>query len=466
MSSSGNDLKPTPHIALLPSAGMGHLTPFIRLVALLTSNNVKVTFITPYPTVSISESESFSQLFSTFPQITRKQLHLLPLEDSLSKSEDPFYYHFELIRRSSHLLSPLLASLSPPLSALVTDMSLTSTVIPITDALQIPNYIFFTSSAKMLSLFISFHTLVELKAKDFIEISGIELIPRSWIPPPLLEDTNNLMKIYFTESGKKMKDSSGILVNTYESIDGESLAALNKGLVLKGLPPVIAIGPLPPFKFEKSQPVAWLDDQQAESVLYVSFGSRTAISREQIRELGHGLVRSGKRFLWVIKDKKVDQEDEVELVDLIGHGLMERVKERGMVVKNWLNQEEVLSHPAVGWFLSHCGWNSITEALWHGVPMLLWPQHGDQKINADLVERIGVGMWVKNWGWGGDPIVVVKGKEIAETVVKMTGNEFLRERSAQVRDGARMAVGEGGSSYERLNDLIDSWKSSARVVIG
>ncbi|PON65982.1 UDP-glucuronosyl/UDP-glucosyltransferase [Parasponia andersonii] len=464
MSTSGNNLQPTPHIALLPSAGMGHLTPFIRLVALLTSNNVKVTFITPHPTVSISESESFSQLFSTFPQITRKQLHLLPLEDSSSKSEDPFYYHFELIRRSSHLLSPLLASLSPPLSALVTDMSLTSTVIPITDALQIPNYIFFTSSAKMLSLFISFHTLVDPKAKDFVEISGIEPIPRSWIPPPLLEDTNNLMKIYFTQSGKKMKESSGILVNTYESIDGESLAALNKGLVLKGLPPVIAIGPLPPFKFEKSQPLAWLDDQPAKSVLYVSFGSRTAISREQIRELGDGLVRSGKRFLWVVKDKKVDQEDEVELVDLIGHGLMERVKERGMVVKNWLNQEEVLSHPAVGWFLSHCGWNSITEALWHGVPMLLWPQHGDQKINADLVERIGVGMWVKNWGLGGDPLVVVKGKEIAETTAKMTGNEFLRLRSAQVKDEARMAVGEGGSSYERLNDLIESWKSSAFVL--
>ena len=465
MSSSGNDLKLTshPHIALLPSAGMGHLIPFIRLVALLTTHNIQVTFITPHPTLSISESESLSQLFSTCPQITRKKLHLLPLDDPSSKSQDPFYYRFEVIRRSSHLLSPLLSSLSPPLTALVTDMSLASTVVPITDALELPNYTFFTSSAKMLTLFISFHTMVDPKAKDFIEIPGIEPIPRWWIPPPLLEDTNNLMKIYFRESGKKLKKSSGILVNTYESIDGEALAALNKGIVLKGLPPVIAIGPLPPFNLEKSLPLAWLDDQPAELVLYVSFGSRTVLSREQIRELGDGLVRSGKRFLWVVKDKKVDQEDEVELVDSIGHGLMERVKERGMVMKNWLNQEEVLSHRAVGWFLSHCGWNSVTEALWHGVPMFLWPQHGDQKINADLVERIGVGMWVKSWGWGGDPMVVVKGEEIAETVREMTGNKSLRLQAAKVRDEARKAVGEGGSSYERLNDLIESWKSTADV---
>lgn len=464
MSSSGYDPKLTPHVALLPSAGMGHLTPFIRLSVLLTTSNVRVTFITPYPTVSLSESQSLSHLFSTFPRITQKQLHLLPLEDPSAKSEDPFYYHFEVIRRSSHLLSPLLSSLSPPLSALITDMSLASTVIPITDALKLPNYIFFTSSAKMLTLFLSFHIMVDPRdrcetseMKDFIKISGLEPIPRSWIPPPLLQDTKNLLKSYFIENGKKMTESSGILVNTNETVDGESLEALSKGKVLRGLPPVHAIGPLPPFNLEKSQPLAWLDDQPPGSVLYVSFGSRTAISREQIRELGDGLVRSGKRFLWVVKDKKVDKEDSLELMDIMGHQLMERMKEKGFVVKNWLNQEEVLSHAAVGGFLSHSGWNSITEALWHGVPMLLWPQHGDQKINAELVDRIGVGMWVKSWGWCGEAMVV-KGEEIAETVGELLGNQFMRSRAAKVRNEARMAVYEGGSSYKRLADLIESWK--------
>ncbi|KAH7532692.1 hypothetical protein FEM48_Zijuj04G0049200 [Ziziphus jujuba var. spinosa] len=242
------DLKLGPHVALLPSSGMGHLTPFIRLAASLTALGVQVTFITPHPTLSLAESESLSHFFSTFAQITRKHLHLLPLDNPSVNTEDPFYYHFEVIRRSSHLLSPILSSLSPPVSALITDMSLASTVIPITDALRLPNYVLFTSSAKMSILFLSFHTMVGTKAsgdsnlmKD-VQISSLEPIARSWIPPPLLHDDDNLLKSYFIENGKKMTESSGILINTYESIEHESLAALSDGKVVKKLPPVIGLG--------------------------------------------------------------------------------------------------------------------------------------------------------------------------------------------------------------------------------
>ncbi|KAJ0099128.1 hypothetical protein Patl1_21826 [Pistacia atlantica] len=66
---------PSSHIALLPSSGMGHLTPFLRLACLLTSCNVKVTFITPEPTVSLAESQILSHFFSAFPQICQEKLH-------------------------------------------------------------------------------------------------------------------------------------------------------------------------------------------------------------------------------------------------------------------------------------------------------------------------------------------------------------------------------------------------------
>lgn len=450
------------HVALLPSAGMGHLTPFVRLAALLTAHNVHVTFITPQPTVSLAESQALASLFASFPQITQKQLHLLSLDNHPTDLEDPFYYHFEVIRQSSHLLSPLLSSLSPPLSALVTDMSLASTAIPITQALNLPNYVLFTTSAKMLTLFLSYHVIIGSKAMadldemDAIKITSVELMPRSWIPPPLLEKPNNLLKSYFIENGKKMTESSGILVNTFESLEQESLRKLNEGKVIEGLPSVIAIGPLAPSDFEKRQSLAWLDGQPLGSVVYVSFGSRTALSRVQVRELGEGLVRSGSRFLWVVKDKKVDRQDDEELGHVIGHGFMERVEEKGLVVKHWLNQEDILCHPAVGGFLSHCGWNSVTEAVWHGVPILAWPQHGDQKVNASIVERIGLGMWVQSWGWGGE--TVVNGAEIAEKVKEMMGNESLRVQANCIKEEARKAVGIGGSSGKSLCELIDMWK--------
>ncbi|CAK7338625.1 unnamed protein product [Dovyalis caffra] len=319
-------LRPMPkklaHVALLPSAGMGHLTPFLRIAALLSVQNVQVTFITPYPTVSLAESQALSSLFASFPQITRKQLHLLPLEKlNPTISDDPFYYHF-VIRQSSHLLSPLLSSLSPPLSAFITGM---------------------TGSGKD-----------DLHEMDVIK-SGPEMMPKSWIPPPLLEKSNNSTKSYFIENGKKMIKSSGILVNTFESFEKESLRKLNHGEVIAGLPSVIPIRPLAPCDFEKSKPLAWLHGQPAGSILYVGFGSRTALSRDQVRELGEGLVRSGVRFLWVVKDKKGDRQDNEELEEVIGHGLMERAKEKGLVVKNWLKTRGNI-RPQSNWW--------IFESLW------------------------------------------------------------------------------------------------------
>ncbi|XP_030956608.1 UDP-glycosyltransferase 13-like isoform X2 [Quercus lobata] len=111
-----------PHVALLPSAGMGHLTPFLRLATKLFHHHCRVTLITTHPTVSLTESQFISRFLSAFPQVTQLQFHLLTLDPSMANSNDPFWLRFEAIRCSAHLLSPLLSSLSPPLHALIYDV--------------------------------------------------------------------------------------------------------------------------------------------------------------------------------------------------------------------------------------------------------------------------------------------------------------------------------------------------------
>ncbi|KAB5560979.1 hypothetical protein DKX38_005936 [Salix brachista] len=294
-------------------------------------------------------------------------------------------------------------------------MSLVSAVIPITEAISLPNYVLFTSSAKMLTLFLSYPTLADSKAMDeldemdVVKIRGLELMPKSLIPPPLLKKGNNILKTSFLEDSEKVAESSGILVNTFESFEQESLRTLNDcQILLKRLPSVVAIGPLPPCDFEKGQlQLTWLHDQPAGSVMYVSFGSRTAFSKEQVRELGEGLVRSGRRFVWVVKDKKVDTEDNEGLEEVIGDELMERVKEKGLVVR-------------------------------------------------DIVERIGLGTWVKSWGWGQE--TVVNRAEIAEKIREIMGNESLRIQALGIKEEARKAVGGGGSSNKGLSELINIWR--------
>ncbi|XP_031269471.1 UDP-glycosyltransferase 13-like [Pistacia vera] len=469
--STSDELNSYPHVAILPSSGMGHLMPFLRLAATLVQHHCRVTLITIYPTVSVAESKVISRLFSAFPQITEKQFHLLPFDPTSATSVDPFYLQWEAIRRSSHLLTALLSSISPPLSALVLDVTLTSSVLPVTTNIGLPNYIMFTSSARMCSFCESFPPYVASKTSsgsvqfdDVFEIPGLSPIPISSIPPALL-NLNNLFSTTFIQNGQSFAKSSGIIINSFEALEADILHGVNGKRAADGLPPFYGIGPLLPCEFEKiecSAPVKWLDDQPEGSVVYVSFGSRSALSSEQIKELGDGLVRSGCRFIWVVKCKKVDKEDDESLDNLLGHELMERIKNHGLVTKEWVNQQEILGHRGVGGFVTHGGWNSLVEAAWDGVPMLVWPQAGDQKINAEVIERSGLGMWVKRWGWGTEQLV--KGEDIGERIKDLMGNDQWRVGAKNIREEARKAVGFGGSSERMLEELMEEWKKNSSII--
>lgn len=59
-----------------------------------------------------------------------------------------------------------------------------------------------------------------------------------------------------------------------------------------------------------------------------------------------------------------------------------------------VNQIKILSQTDV--FLTHCGMNSVNEALYYGVPMVLFPQHSEENAVAIIVERVGAGLRLKH----------------------------------------------------------------------
>lgn len=465
---SGEPDRDTPHVIFIPSAGMGHLHPFFRFIAALSSHGVDISVVTVLPTVSVAESDHFAGLFAAFPSIRRINFHLLPLDTAEFPGGDPFLLRWEALRRSAHLLGPLIAGATPLVSAVVTDVTLASHVIPIAKELHLQCHVLFISCATMLSLLAYFPVYLDTKAGTDgvgdVDIPGVRRIPKSSLPQPLL-DLNKLFTKQFIENGREITKADGILVNTFDALEPKALATLRDGTVVARFPPVFAIGPLTSLSpavgetVDAGFPLAWLDEQPARSVVYVAFGNRNAVTLDQIREIAAGLEAGGWRFLWVLKTTVVDREDTAELKDVLGDGFLERVKGRSLVTKAWVDQEAVLKHPAVGLYLSHSGWNSVAEAAAYGVPMLAWPRGGDHRVNATVVVSGGVGVWMEHWSWDGEDRLV-SGKEIGDKVKEVMLDAAVRARAAKVGEEADKALAEGGSSYRSMQEFVAKLKAN------
>ncbi|KAM3286476.1 UDP-glycosyltransferase [Capsicum chacoense] len=447
-----------PHVALLPSAGMGHLMPSLRLAAMLASRNCKVTILIAQPTVSAAESNHLNSFFSAHPHIQRLDFHVIPLRSS---NDDPFFLQFEAIVRSAHLLPPLLTSLSPPVSALFLDTAAAACVDQLADepSLSISYYILNTTSARFFSLITHLpHLTLEGSCKN-LQLPSLPSFSVSNIPPPLF-NPENLFTTRLISNLRAVSKVKGVVSNTFHRFEPETIEALNSGRTMITLPQFLPIGPFKCYESvcENTSLPKWLVEQPAKSVVYVSFGSRTAMSKDQIKELGEGMLKSKQRFLWVIKSVKVDRVEETGLEELLGSSLLERIKGKthGMVVREWVKQEEILSYPAIGGFFSHCGWNSVMEAAQRGVPMLAWALHGDQRFNAEVVEKAGLGLWPKDWGWLGERLV--KSEEIEEKITQLMEDHKLRSMAQKVGEEATEAWEIGGTSEKVLGQIIETLK--------
>ncbi|AQK83845.1 anthocyanidin 3-O-glucosyltransferase [Zea mays] len=462
-----------PHILFIPSAGIGHLTPVFRVIAGFSSRGIDVSVVTVLPTVSAAETDYFNGLFADYPAVRRVDMHLLPLDASEFTREDPFFLRWEALRRSVHLLRPIITNAAPRITAIITDITLTSCVIPIAKELDVPCHVLFPTAATMLSLNAYYPVYLEkLKGGpepgvigDAVDIPGVFRVPRSALPPALL-DVNKLFTKQFIDNGRAIVKADGVLVNTFDAVEPAPLAALRGGKIVPGYPPVYTIGPLKSHATKAGDKPGdalldeWLGKQRARSVVYVAFGNRSAARLDQIREIAAGLEDSGYPFLWVLKTTKVDREDDAELAEVLGDGYLERVKGRGIVTKGWVEQEELLKHPAVGMFVSHGGWNSALEASSAGVPLLVWPQLGDHRVNAMAAVRAGIGAWAEHWSWDGEDTLVTR-QEIADKVKEVMADGKLRASVAVAREEAAKAVAEGGTSYRNMHDFIAKLKGGA-----
>ncbi|BAF13766.1 Os03g0841600, partial [Oryza sativa Japonica Group] len=231
----------------------------------------------------------------------------------------------------------------------------------------------------------------------------------------------------------------------------------------KPTPRVYCIGPLVDAAAgkngERHPCLAWLDAQPRQSVVFLCFGSKGAFPAAQLKDIARGLENSGHRFLWAVRSPPEEQSTspEPDLERLLPAGFLERTKHRGMVVKNWAPQAEVVRHEAAGAFVTHCGWNSTLEAIMSALPMICWPLYAEQAMNRVLmVEEMKVAVALDGGEVGG-ALVAVAAEEVeakVRLVMETEEGRKLRERVVETRDMALDAINGGGSSEIAFDEFM------------
>ncbi|KAF9678359.1 hypothetical protein SADUNF_Sadunf07G0026700 [Salix dunnii] len=463
-----------PCVALVASPGMGHLIPIIELgKRLVTCHKMDVT-------IFVVTSSGVSSLSQASSQNLLNIVFLPPVDISgLVDSATSIYTQLAIMMRLAlpNLQTAISAMESHPV-ALIVDLFGTELLV-LGGEFKMLKYIFVTSNAWYLAL----NTYVPTLDKNALD-KHVENQEPLWIPgcqSILFDDTfgpilnrKNQMFVEFVRVGIEISMADGVLVNTWQDLEPTTLDALGDEKKLKRVikAPVYAVGPLvrPIDVNVRRDALDWLDMQPSQSVIYVSFGSGGTLSTKQTIELAWGLELSQQRFIWVLRPP-VENDASANIFktgrefddssSYLPDGFLTRTHNLGLVISTWAPQTEILAHPSVGGFLSHCGWNSILESIVNGLPIISWPLYAEQKMNAALLTALGVAVRAQASPSNG----VVTREEINSMVrrimVDKEGYE-IRRKVKEFKYSALKASSEDGSSSNSISNLAKAFKDRSQ----
>ncbi|KAK1370155.1 Glycosyltransferase [Heracleum sosnowskyi] len=443
-------------VVMVPFPAQGHLNQLLHLSRLISSYNVPVHYVSTaiHSRQAKLRLQGWNPLSS--PNMMMIKFHEFPVPAFPSPPPKPQ----TAVEFPSHLLPSFYSvlHLRQPVAKLLSVLSLTTKrlviiydAVPsiIQDAVTIPNgeaYSFQPLSAFRISSYV-WETMGRPR--------GIDDQIAKQVPSRASTLTPQVMEFIKTQE-EHNKYSSGALFNTCRAIEAPFLDVIAKVNSKQW-----AIGPFNPMevcKNSRHKCLEWLDKQVPNSVIYVSFGSTTTLSDEQIESLAVGLENSGQKFLWVLRD--ADRAD-IFVGDGRARKLPKDYEERiqlngqGIIVRDWAPQLEILAHASTGGFMSHCGWNSCLESITMGVPLATWPMHSDQPHNALLVTVVlKVGVVVRDWMHRDD---LVESSAIENAVKKLMTSgegEEVRTRMLELCKAVKISVAEGGDSRRDIDDFI------------
>ncbi|XP_078149753.1 malvidin galactosylase UGT88C3-like [Carex rostrata] len=466
-------------VYFLPVYAQGHLISMVEAAKNLlqcnsnSSNSFSIHFLLTQPNnPEIASPVCYSYLKSIQAQNLQIHFHPLPFVEPPQQFDGVEDFITIYMRKYlPHIKDALLAS-PLPISGLIVDMFATD-AIDVAKELNIPTYVYFTSTATFLSLMLHLSSpQSKYDQVDFSEVEeeicvpGLTPIPTISMPRPLMDMKSASYRALIYHTRRHM-EAKGVIINSNVHIEMKAVEALAHGIVTqltpdRMFPEIYPIGPVISFGENNGQEhecLAWLDKQPVKSVIFLCFGSMGAFEASQVRQIAAGLELSGHRFLWVLRmlgKEFLSGPTDANLEELLPEGFLERTKQRGMVWPTWAPQIDILSHQAIGGFVTHCGWNSILESLWFGVPMIPWPMYAEQHLNAfQLINEMHVAVALefdrKNKGF----VTATKLERAIKQLMEAGSEEGRRARvrAEEMKLACRKAVQREGVSYVHLQKL-------------
>ncbi|KAK1368318.1 Glycosyltransferase [Heracleum sosnowskyi] len=441
--------KKSPHALVLPYPAQGHINPMLQFCKRLVSKGIKVTLAN---TIYISKSmladpqspvslETYSDGFD---------------EGGSGQAESTDIYLSTLRNVGSQTMGNLIKKLDQsgnPVNVLIYDGFL-PWALDVANNFGLKKAVFFTQTCAVNIIYYHVYKgLISLPPRDdessVISVPGLPLF-KSWEAPAPLDYADLLINQF-----SNVDKADWVFFNTFHKLEEEVLGYMPK------LWKVRTVGPTLPsmyldkrleddkdyginlFKPNYGVCMKWLSDKPSGSVIYVSFGSFIQVDAEQMEEIAWGLKDSNFNFLWVVR--------ELEKAKLPNNFINE-ISEKGLVV-TWSPQLEILIHESIGCFVTHCGFNSVLEAISLGVPMVGIPQWSDQPANGKYVEDVwGVGVRAKP-----DEQGIVKRsvlKSSIKEVMEGEKGEVIKKNAAKWKNLATEAVAEGGTSDMNINEFV------------
>ncbi|KAL7203853.1 hypothetical protein ACSBR2_016998 [Camellia fascicularis] len=396
----------TPHVALLPSPGMGDLIPSIEFAKqLVHHHHFSATILIPSAAPPTTAQKTVLQ---TLPK-TIHHIFLPPVQ----LPNDPLSAAFQIFLT----VTLSLPSIKHTLASLSTTTRLVSLIVDQfeIDAIDVAKefgaspYLFFSSLAMSLLFCLHLPKIDETVTGEYrdlpepIQFPGCVPVHSRDLPKPFQDRSNKAYK-GLIDSFKRYGRAEGIIVNSFVDMEERAIKSF-------------------------------------------------------LIELALGLELSGQRFLWVVRNPSdnasaafFNAHNQNDPFSFLPEGFLERTQGRGLVVPSWAPQIEVLSHRATGGFLTHCGWNSTLESTVYGVPLIAWPLFTEQKMNAVmLTEGLKVALRPKSHESG-----LVGREKIAEVVKSLMEGEDgkeVRRRMEGPKYATAKVLSDEGSSAKSLSDL-------------